>query len=231
MGSKRESSSASNYLKELMFEFRAIDLGFTDSKFTWAKGKWGNASIKRRLDRGIANISWRLAYPRASITHLEAISSDHTPILLETNPQSSFAHHSFRFEATWLRDNRCILAIEDAWKDNVRGLDFTKLYKKQASARDALRKWNKEVSGKCQDRIKSLLQKIKEIQDKPPSEDMDKLDSSLQSELSKWLLRSEVLWRQKSRELWLKLGDKNTKFFHISTIIRRKRNSIDAIKD
>ena len=39
------------------------------------------------------------------------------------------------------------------------------------------------------------------------------------------------MWRQKSRELWLKLWDKNSKFFHLSTIIRRKRNSIDAMRD
>lgn len=37
--------------------------------------------------------------------------------------------------------------------------------------------------------------------------------------------------RQKSRELWLKAGDRNFKFFHISTIIirRRRRNKINAI--
>ena len=31
--------------------------------------------------------------------------------------------------------------------------------------------------------------------------------------------------------MWLKDGDRNSKFFHLSTIIRRKRNSIDAIKN
>ena len=40
-----------------------------------------------------------------------------------------------------------------------------------------------------------------------------------------------MVWRQKSRELWLKLGDKNSKFFHLSTIIHRRRNNIDAIKN
>ena len=56
-GGRKGCSLATNYLKELMFEFEAIDLGFLGSKFTWAKGGWGNASIKRRLDRGITNMS------------------------------------------------------------------------------------------------------------------------------------------------------------------------------
>ena len=38
-GSKRGSSSTTNYLKELLFEFNAVDLGFSGNKFTWAKGR------------------------------------------------------------------------------------------------------------------------------------------------------------------------------------------------
>ena len=52
-GGKRGSISETNHLKDLMFEFRAIDLGYLGSKFTWAKGNWGNIAIKRRLDSDI----------------------------------------------------------------------------------------------------------------------------------------------------------------------------------
>lgn len=41
----------------------------------------------------------------------------------------------------------------------------------------------------------------------------------------------EYIHRQKSRELWLKEGDQNTKYFHLSTIVRRKRNIIEVIRD
>jgi len=116
-----------------MFDFGAIDLGYSGNKFTWAKGRWGNAMIKRKLDRGIANISWRLAFPKASLSHLGAIMSDHTPILLDTNPVEDFAHRPFHFEVAWLRDERCLPVIEKAWEVVPRGSDFTNLYKKLAA--------------------------------------------------------------------------------------------------
>ena len=172
-----------------------------------------------------------MAYPGATIVHLGAINFDHAPILLDTNPRSNFAHRPFRFEVTWLRDDRYHEVIKSAWKDQVACSEFIRLYKKQGLARDALRKWNKEVFGNCQNKINSLLQAIKEIQQGPPSENSGAVEDALQTELSEWLLRSETLWRQKSRQLWLKLGDRNTKFFHLSTIIRHKRNNIDAIRD
>ncbi|KAL4603073.1 hypothetical protein ACB092_10G099500 [Castanea dentata] len=82
--------------------------------FTWARGRWGSSAIKRRLDRAIASISWRLAFPKAVVAHLGAINSDHAPILLDTKPEESFTHRPFRFEATWIRDNGCNSVVEKA---------------------------------------------------------------------------------------------------------------------
>ena len=62
--------SSTNHLSDLMFEFSVVDLGFSGNKFTWAKGKWRSAAVKRRLDRGIASIAWRLAFPKACLSHL-----------------------------------------------------------------------------------------------------------------------------------------------------------------
>ena len=50
------------------------------------------------------------------------------------------------------------------------------------------------------------------------------------NELRGLALKEEKVWRQKSREAWLKDGDANTRFFHTATIIRRKRNYIGMLK-
>ncbi|KAL8162848.1 hypothetical protein V2J09_014337 [Rumex salicifolius] len=49
-------------------------------------------------------------------------------------------------------------------------------------------------------------------------------------ELDKVREQEETLWFHKSREKWVALGDRNTSFFHMSTIIRRRRNGIEMLK-
>jgi hypothetical protein len=48
--------------------------------------------------------------------------------------------------------------------------------------------------------------------------------------LDNLLLQEESLWRNKSREPWLTCKDLNKKFFHTSTIIKRRRNAIDFLR-
>ena len=46
----------------------------------------------------------------------------------------------------------------------------------------------------------------------------------------KWVLMEETHWRQLSREIWLKEGDRNTGFFHRMASAHRRKNSLDRIK-
>jgi hypothetical protein len=49
--------------------------------------------------------------------------------------------------------------------------------------------------------------------------------------LQEQLLREEVLWKQKSHDLWLTGTDLNTKFFHASAACRRRYNFLSCLKD
>jgi hypothetical protein len=56
-------------------------------------------------------------------------------------------------------------------------------------------------------------------------------EAELQQSFHKSCLSEEENWRQKSRSLWLKAGDKNTAFFHKQAQARKSFNSIAEIKD
>lgn len=44
------------------------------------------------------------------------------------------------------------------------------------------------------------------------------------------MYQEEILWYQKSRSNWLNHGDRNTRYFHTTTIIRRRRNRVSGLK-
>lgn len=55
------------------------------------------------------------------------------------------------------------------------------------------------------------------------------VEKTLKGELTEVLKREECFKRQKSRETWLKEGDKNTKYFHRITVENRSKNKIMEI--
>jgi hypothetical protein len=55
-------------------------------------------------------------------------------------------------------------------------------------------------------------------------------ESSLKLTLDQLLKHEETLWRSKFRETWLTCKDLNTKYFHTSTLIRRRSNDINFLK-
>ena len=44
-----------------------------------------------------------------------------------------------------------------------------------------------------------------------------------------WVLLEEIFWRQKSKETWLKEGDRNARFFHNMANAHRRRNCFKSI--
>ena len=53
----------------------------------------------------------------------------------------------------------------------------------------------------------------------------------LKVEINEILTREKIMWNQRSRAMWMKWGDRNTKFFHATANQRRKRNGVVGLLD
>lgn len=60
------------------------DLGFVGHNFTWSNKQAGDRNIQEWLDRSLATDGWIERFPRARVTHLTCLLSDHCPLFLET---------------------------------------------------------------------------------------------------------------------------------------------------
>jgi hypothetical protein len=57
------------------------------------------------------------------------------------------------------------------------------------------------------------------------------LEKKLQSELAEILKKEEMMWFQRSRAKWLMDGDRNTRYYHLKTINRRRYNNVIMLRN
>lgn len=60
---------------------------------------------------------------------------------------------------------------------------------------------------------------------------LHRLEKHHQHELYKINKQEEILWQKKARTDWIKTGDRNTRYYHIKTINRRRRNRVEMLTD
>jgi hypothetical protein len=60
---------------------------------------------------------------------------------------------------------------------------------------------------------------------------LQSLEQRLQGELNDILRKEELMWFQRSRAKWLKDGDRNTRYYHIKTVSRKRINNVIMLKN
>ena len=96
-----------------------------------------------------------------------------------------------------------------------------------------MKRWNVEVLGNVEDRVKKLwkdMSVLENIGDSWGLSAEEKLElGRIHDELEKATLMEEIYWRRKSRVLCIREGDRNTKLFHRIANSHRRFNSIDRL--
>ena len=150
-------------------------------------------------------------------------------MLMEANP-SRFTSltRPFKFQEFWLLDSSFPGVVAQAWS---RGEGLGERI--DNFSKDALI-WNKNLFGNIHLKKRRVMARIYGVQKalaSRPSADLINLEKVLHQYLELLLDQEHDLWALKSRINWMIQGDRNTSFYHVSTIARRKRNHIAAAKD
>lgn len=193
--------------------------------YTWERGRGTNKWVEIKLDRALVTRSFNNIFTVVKLTNLEIITSDHSPIFLEPAIVSQvIGMKTFRFENAWLREPMCLQIVEEVWHRH----SGRSLQDKLDERANILTVWGAEIKGRFKDRIaqcKNVMRRAKSRRDEASVRKYQEATNKLNQIYNQW----EFFWRKRSKQLWLKEGDQNSKYFHATAKNRRRADQINCL--
>lgn len=208
-------------------EANLLEIPYIGDDTTFCNGIVGEARVASRLDRALCNEAWNRLWPLGKVEHLGGNSSDHHALKLELR-QLEKRKAPFRFTNSWVRNAEFKTHIEDAWRARVRGSAYFCLAHKLSMVKASIKRRNKQQG--IINITDVAIRRVKEAEEvlagDPESQEAQLRVSERKQTLRATLLTEEEDWRQRSRAIWLNLGDSNSKFFAAVTRERKSKNSL-----
>ncbi|WJX55720.1 hypothetical protein P8452_41455 [Trifolium repens] len=221
-----------NNFREQVNACQLMDLGSVGAKFTWRGPIYhGGQRIYERLDRALSNDKWRIHFPEGFVKVLPRIEfSDHHPILIEPlGKQHIVAPRQFRFESAWLLEDSFHETLRRSWKKEMT------VASNLGNIQQEFRRWKLYSIDQVVKKKREILARLGGIQIRLHNgsrrNGLYQLERRLQIELSEILKKEELMWFQRSRTKWLIDGDRNTRYYHLKTVSRRRRNNVIMLRD
>ncbi|KAL5740754.1 hypothetical protein ACOSQ2_029934 [Xanthoceras sorbifolium] len=137
----------------------------------------------------------------------------------------------FFFEQSWADDSDCKSIVKKAWQSGFSLGAVAEVQNKVGAVSSRLRDWN-ILKRKAEDReLRGLRCELEDLFKCNQGGSVYAKMMEVEQKIDKILEKNEVFWRQRSRALWLKEGDKNTRYFHNKATQRRKKNRILGLMD
>ncbi|XP_068472346.1 uncharacterized protein [Phaseolus vulgaris] len=159
--------------------------------------------------------------------------SDHCAVVLK-EVSVDWGPRPFRCLDVWHKDSTFKDFVRTKWASyDVQGRGIFIFKEKLKKLKADLKVWNKEVFGDVNLASEELQKRINVLDIKDDDRGLDESEReerrSLLANLNKVMFKQEAIMSQKARQKWLKQGDLNTKFFHLSVKWRRARNELHGM--
>ncbi|XP_015940937.1 uncharacterized protein LOC107466473 [Arachis duranensis] len=208
------SSHRASLLAATLDDCELFDLKVTGRRYTWYRAVQAGKDLAKRLDRALVNEAWMTMFPEGYSEILSRLHSDHCPILVRCHGSPRVkGSRPFRFQAAWATHPSYKHVISKAWNQEFGGVTERLKMVQQASL-----DFNSKIFGNIFVRKNKLEYQIDQIQRRLEVTDVLSLrikEAELRKDYNRLLLQEELFWYQKSRDQWVKYGDRNTKFFHL----------------
>jgi ribonuclease HI/exonuclease III len=234
-GGTRRLERDTNGFNNLIEELSLVDLDYNNGMYTWSNRRTGVQQVSCKLDRFLTSEAFLMEGVAMTSTILDLSGSDHWPIQLWVDIQATPGKKPFRFEQFWLDHPDFQQNIQKWWEQAAipNGSKMYKFQQKLKNLKQKLKSWNKHTFGNIFDSQKELKQQMEEIQrkirDQGLTEALKEQEMKVSQHLETRKKQEEILWKQKSRIVWLKEGERNTSFFHRTAIQRRHSNKITQL--
>ena len=224
-------SNSMRRFADILNDLELRDLPLQGGPFTWRGGL--NGRSKSRLDRFVVSTDWESHCCKVIQCCLPRPVSDHCPILLDSDGVR-MGPTPFRFELMWLKHEGFKETLKGWWQNlQFHGSYSFILSAKLKALKGILKTWNREVFGLVDTNKKDAFRRVSFWDDleKERELNMEEVEERVKAraDFKRWALAEEISWRQKSRETWLKEGDRNTGFFHRTANAHRRRNFLSSI--
>jgi hypothetical protein len=221
-------------MDDLISDMDLFDVPPSKGMYTWNNRRAGPGHIAARLDRFLISNSFLALPDKACSLILPWEGSDHRPISLMFEPQKNWGPIPFRFNPLWMDRPEFLPSISQIWNQWIIGSPNYIWEQKLKLVKGFLKEWEKTSSNPIQNKVKEKKLQLEKIQEEMETKEVQQshimTEQKIHKEYIQALNEEEIIWRLKSRSLWLKAGDQNTSFFHRQSKVRLWSNQISEIK-
>ncbi|KAA3478618.1 reverse transcriptase [Gossypium australe] len=186
--------------REALEDCNLMDLGFQGTWFTWERGNLAETNIRERLDRG-----WLMNNGCRSLP--------------------SFDSYGKGGSAWWTLEESFEEEIKKSWE-----ISTGTISEKLESLQHWLLRWARHIKYDRDKTKKELTKELGILLDGERNDDTLAKIIETRIHLNMEIDKYEMYWEQRAKANWLKLGDRNSAFFHKYALTRRRINSINRLE-